>query len=183
MATSKTFNQGAYKKYKRTGRFRSGSELRVSKFLNDKGAKWKYEVLKYKYYTASKRQVICENCGPVKAVIEKTYLPDFFLSNGVVLEVKGRLTSADRTKMVAVKKQHPDLDVRLVFDYDRKYNAAGDKYSDWAEKAGIPWCIKTIPDEWLLHSDQAFPRKWRALLFPNSLEAKPPTVRKKRKSK
>jgi len=176
--TPRTYGQGQYKRRKRIGRFRSNSELKTSQQLNDYGAKWKYEVLKFVYYTPSKNTVVCENCGPVKALIERYYLHDFFLSNGVILEVKGRLVAADRAKMQAMKKYHPDLDLRMVFDYDRKYNSKGDRYSDWAEKAGIPWCIKTIPEEWLLHSDQAFPRKWKAMLFPGSKEVPVPKKKK-----
>lgn len=45
----------------------------------------------------------------------KTYKPDFFLSNGIIIETKGQFDSDDRTKMKAVKTQHPQLDIRMVF--------------------------------------------------------------------
>ena len=47
---------------------------------------------------------------------DKKYTPDFFLPNGVVLEVKGRFMAEDRKKHLFIKSQYPDLDIRFVFD-------------------------------------------------------------------
>ena len=47
-------------------------------------------------------------------VIEHKYIPDFRVGD-VYLECKGWFKSTDRRKMVAVKKAHPDLDIRIVF--------------------------------------------------------------------
>lgn len=78
------------------------------------------------------------------------YLPDFVLGNGIVVECKGRLTSADRKKMLLVKKQNPKKDIRLLFMCNNKLNPRSKtRYSDWAEKNGFPWALKRIPQEWL----------------------------------
>ena len=45
--------------------------------------------------------------------------------------------------MAAVKKQHPDLDIRMVFYSRSKTNIR------WAEKYGFPYAIGKIPEEWL----------------------------------
>lgn len=45
--------------------------------------------------------------------------------------------------MVAVKRQHPDLDIRIVF-YSKKL-----KDIKWAERHGFPYAIDEIPKEWL----------------------------------
>lgn len=178
--TNKVFAR--HKKYKRQGRFRSNFELKLSQQLTDYGAKWKYELTRYIYYVPTTTPVVCPNCGPTKALAKHEYLPDFFLSNGVVLEGKGRLTAPDRRKLEAVRKYHPSLDLRIIFYYDRKYKANGERYSDWADKAGIPWAVGKIPEEWLLHSDQAFPKNWKTLYGDKDYVPVPKIKRKKKET-
>lgn len=81
----------------------------------------------------------------------RNYIPDFILPNGIYVEVKGRLTLADRQKMVWVKNSNPDLDIRFVFQRKNNYIRKGSKttYAEWAEKNGFPYAEGTIPDEWL----------------------------------
>lgn len=150
----------AKKKFKRTGRFRSNFELNISKQLIEAGAQWKYELHRYEYFLPINGEVICQTCGKTKAITRKKYLPDFFLSNGVVIEGKGRFTVPDRKKLEAVRRYNPSLDLRILFYYDRKVNAKGDRYSTWAEKHGIPWAVGKVPEEWMLNADQPFPRSW-----------------------
>ena len=46
-----------------------------------------------------------------------TYTPDFYLpKQKIFIETKGLFTSADRQKMRLVKEQHPDLDIRFIFN-------------------------------------------------------------------
>lgn len=91
---------------------------------------------------------------PEDSVIEwvpktKKYLPDFVLKNGIVIEAKGRLTQQDRTKLLAVKEQYPEIDLRLVFMYDNKLSRESPtRYSEWAEKHGFKYAMKRIPKEW-----------------------------------
>jgi hypothetical protein len=52
--------------------------------------------------------------------------------------------------MVAVKKAHPEKDIRIVFSNNRLIAKGGKmRNSDWADKYGYPWAIKCIPEEWL----------------------------------
>lgn len=83
------------------------------------------------------------------------YTPDFKLQkkkNGVMyIETKGRWVTADRKKMKLIKEQHPDIDIRLVFQNPNQKIRKGSKttYGMWADKLGIPWAKKILPDAWL----------------------------------
>ena len=82
---------------------------------------------------------------------DKKYTPDFFLPNGVVLEVKGRFMAEDRKKHLLVREQHPHLDIRLVFmNAANKIRKGSDTtYACWCEKKGIKYADKVIPKSWL----------------------------------
>jgi len=80
-----------------------------------------------------------------------TYRPDFPLENGIIVETKGRWTSADRKKMGFVMEQNPELDIRMLFALDNKIAAKSKlRYSDWCEKRGIKYAIgNKVPKAWL----------------------------------
>lgn len=82
---------------------------------------------------------------------DHTYLPDFKLWNGIIVETKGRFVLADRKKHELIKKQHPDLDIRFVFSNSNTKISKKSKttYGMWCEKIGIPYADKKIPDAWL----------------------------------
>lgn len=72
------------------------------------------------------------------------------------IETKGYFKAADRTKHEALKKQYPDIDLRIVFSSNGWWSKAKrTRYSDWAEKKGITYHISKksdgyiIPKEWL----------------------------------
>jgi hypothetical protein len=114
--------------------FRSGLEKKVASLLQSLKVPYEYEDCKLAY------------------VLQCNYIPDFHLPNGVFLEVKGRLTSEDRRKMIAVKKSNPDLDIRFVFQapFNKIYKGSKTTYAKWAEKNGFLWTsYTTIPIEWL----------------------------------
>ena len=114
--------------------FRSGLEKNIDDFLHSTGVKYEYESKKVPY------------------VLSCNYTPDFVLDNGICLEAKGHLSPDDRRKMLAVKKQHQDLDIRFVFQapYNKIYKGSRTTYAKWAEKHGFPWShFKSIPEEWL----------------------------------
>lgn len=81
----------------------------------------------------------------------RTYTPDLVLPNGIVLECKGVLTTADRAKMLWVREAHPHLDIRFVFQRASNKIAPKSKttYADWCNANGFLWCERTIPPEWL----------------------------------
>lgn len=89
--------------------------------------------------------------------IKSNYIPDFIIIFGdgrkLYIECKGYFKYQDREKMIAVKRDNPDLDIRLVFYRDSPSSLGkGSKTrpSEWAEKYGFPWSVQEIPKEWLV---------------------------------
>ena len=115
--------------------FRSGLEEKIADLFVELGVKYEYEPHKVPYQ------------------IQFNYTPDFLLPNGVYLEAKGYWEAEDRRKIKAVKQQHPELDLRMVFQ--APFNTISKKskttYAKWCEKHDIPWTSFTnIPLDWLI---------------------------------
>lgn len=83
-----------------------------------------------------------------------TYTPDFQLPNGIIIETKGRFVASDRKKHLLVKKQHPEMDIRFVFQNAKGKINKGSKttYADWCNKNGFIYAEKQIPKEWFTES-------------------------------
>ena len=84
-------------------------------------------------------------------IIEAVYRPDFILDNGVVVETKGFFSPQDRRKMLAVQKQHPDLDIRLCFQNAKDKISRAKRsitYGQWATRHGFKWASGNIPKDW-----------------------------------
>ncbi len=84
----------------------------------------------------------------------RIYTPDFIINraNGSLLyiETKGYFYPAARTKMRAIKKAHPTLDIRMVFQKNLLINKRTDfTYMKWAERNNFPAAVGHIPKEWL----------------------------------
>jgi hypothetical protein len=123
------------KKYKH--QYKSNSEYDAAQQLHKLKIDFEYERDKLEY-------VWTEN---------KSYTPDFFLPNGIILEVKGRFMVEDRKKHLFIKKQYPKLDIRFVFDnpYRKLYKGGRMTYADWCDKYGYKFCKLNdgIPKNWL----------------------------------
>jgi hypothetical protein len=91
--------------------YRSGLELKIADYLKQQKCKYKYEALKIEWEDLTYR----------------TYTPDFVLYNGIIIETKGMFTAADRKKHLAIKKQHPQLDIRFVFENSNRKLRKGAK--------------------------------------------------------
>jgi len=80
-----------------------------------------------------------------------TYTPDFVFPNGLIVETKGRFTTADRKKHQLIKQQHPELDIRFVFQNAnaKLYKGSPTTYAMWCKKNGFLYAHKTIPEAWL----------------------------------
>lgn len=115
--------------------YRSGLELKVAKELDDQGFDYLYEKVKIEWEDLAYR----------------TYTPDFVLSNGIIIETKGQFTAADRRKHLAIKKQHPNLDIRFVFENSRRKLRKGAKstYAEWCVKYNFLYYDRIIPEDWL----------------------------------
>ena len=86
----------------------------------------------------------------LKPARKARYTPDFILSNGIIVETKGRFLTADRQKMLLVKDQYPDLEVRFVFSNSNTKISKASKttYGVWCESKGFKYADKLIPPEW-----------------------------------
>ena len=104
--------------------------------LKRKKVKFKYESEKVSFVVPAK---------------SRTYTPDFFLSNGIIIETKGRWTLEDRKKHLLIKEQNPNLDIRIVFQNENQKIRKGSKttYADFCNKHGILFASKEIPEDWL----------------------------------
>lgn len=127
-------------------RFRSGMEARIVPSLLLIGGE--YEPIRL-VYTPSQR----------------AYIPDVVLPNGIAIEIKGWFTAADRTKMLLVKTQYPDLDVRMVLASPKQKLNKTSKTSqaEWCMKHNIPFAQNGVPDEWISR-----PTNFRSLAILNA---------------
>lgn len=115
--------------------YRSGLEQDTAKFLKERGVKFTYEEFKIKWIDPK----------------TKTYTPDFVLENGIIVETKGRFISPDRAKHLAIRDQHPELDIRFVFTNSKTklYKGSKTTYAMWCEKHGFKYADRVIPTAWL----------------------------------
>lgn len=114
-------------------KFRSGFERTVDLQLHSSGVAYSFEDTKIPY------------------ILECDYNPDFHLiKSNIFIETKGRLLPEDRRKHLALKKQHPELDVRFVFMYpNRNMPKTKQTHETWATRNGFKWAIGSIPQAWL----------------------------------
>lgn len=115
--------------------WRSGLEEAVMIQLRDLGVPFEYEKL------------VIPFTQPVKP---RRYTPDILLSNGIIIETKGRFVTADRQKHLLVQQQHPDLDIRFVFSRanTRISKQSRTTYAGWARDKGFLFADKLIPVAW-----------------------------------
>jgi len=116
--------------------FRSGLEEEIDNSLKIIGIDGEYEQHKI-HYTAP--------------ATDHKYTPDFRLPNGIYIETKGRFMTADRKKHLLIKDQHPDVDIRFLFQNANARLSKKSKttYAQWCIKYGFQYAEKEIPKEWL----------------------------------
>ena len=111
---------------------RSRLEERFEQIIQNFDIDYDYEITKIPY-------VVPES--------NHTYTVDWTFLNNLLVETKGYLsTHQERHKYVLLKQQHPELDLRFVFDNPNKL-CGGTKmtHGKWAEKYGFKYCsIKDI---------------------------------------
>lgn len=103
-------------------------------------------------YVAAKRNRKSLKHEPffIEYVMRGSYLPDYVLPNGIIIEAKGYLDAGCCKKMRAVKRTNPNLDIRFVFQNanGKRNKRAKLKNWEWAERHGFPWAEGTIPLDW-----------------------------------
>lgn len=120
---------------------RSGLEAKVMSNLDKRGVSYVYEPCTLPY------------------VVERGYVPDLLIGD-IYVEVKGYFRQDAQRKMRSVKKQHPDLDIRFLFQkasstvQGAKKRKDGTKMTckEWAVKYGFEWAEGEIPEEWIVNS-------------------------------
>ena len=116
-------------------KFRSNLEKRVATLLTTLGVSYEYESTKVPY------------------TIQHHYNPDFVLPNHVYLEAKGYWSAEDRRKILAVRKENPDIDLRMIFQspYNKISKRSKTTYAQWCDRHDIPWtAYHEVPLEWLI---------------------------------
>ena len=109
-------------------KLRNKFEEKTWKWLKRRKVSFKYEAQKIPY------------------VIASHYIPDFIIETRlgkVYVECKGYLRPEDKRKLVAIKRQNPAMDLRIVFYARCPSNIR------WAERNGFRYAIETIPMAWL----------------------------------
>lgn len=118
-------------------RYRSKLEERVADQLETEGIPFEYETKKLKYTVPAR---------------SATYTPDFIVGD-IFIETKGWMrNAAERQKMVLVAQEHPELDIRMVFQNAKNviYKGSHTTYAKWAEDHGFQWADGgKIPQTWI----------------------------------
>lgn len=130
---SRSFSKKAWAAAQKHG-YRSSLEVKIQKFLTEKGISFKYEAEKIQWEDRRFRK----------------YTPDFILPNGIIIEAKGLFTPEDRRKHKEINKQHPNLEIRFVFENSKRKISKVSKttYADWCDSLGIIHADKEMPIEW-----------------------------------
>lgn len=126
-------------------KYKSKLEKNVANKLKEMGIKFKYEPFRIPYLIPLEKH---------------HYTPDFVPDKSkIIIEAKGRLTIADRKKMLLLKEQHPDYRFCLLFERANKplYKGSKTTYAEWAEKHGFEWSDfykGGIPERWVLNDSK-----------------------------
>ncbi len=122
--------------------FRSGLEADNAKFLETKGQPIRFEAIKIPFTVP---------------ITYRKYTPDFVLRNGIIVETKGKLEPKDRAKHMLIAQQHPELDIRFVFQrpHDKIVKGSKTTYAAWCDKHGFKWAARVIPEHWLIEDGPA----------------------------
>ena len=118
--------------------FRSGLEQKIALQLTSRGANYVYESKQSKVeYVVPERHT--------------TYLPDFVLGNGVIIEAKGLFTAKDRQKHLLIQKQKPHLDIRFIFGDSKKRLSKKSRtsYACWCVKNNFQYADNKVPQLWI----------------------------------
>jgi len=151
------------RKAKRLG-FRSGGEMHMTTALKEAGVTFLYE----------ERSLIIPYIIPES---NHKYLPDFFLKklDGTIMYIdyKGKWELDDRNKHYLIQEQHPNLDIRIIFERDpaKQYIGAPRRSSSYADictkgcgrgkwrEFSLPFSfvkrVRGLPPRWI-------PQKWLA---------------------
>lgn len=127
--------------------YRSGLEKNIAAQLEAEGLSFEFEKHKFKYDVPAR---------------VSTYTPDFKVGS-IIIESKGAFgygpnkfsggdPAKERQKLLLIKAQHPDIDLRIVFQRasTKIYPKSPTTYAKWATDNGFKFADKgVIPPEWI----------------------------------
>jgi hypothetical protein len=93
----------------------------------------------------------CEDCGSKNIGRDTVYTPDFFFPEWII-EAKGKFTSRDRKRVLALMQEWGETGIRfgMLFMRDNKLSKSSKtRYSEWCEKNGIPYAVGWFKKEWM----------------------------------
>lgn len=135
--------------------YRSGLEKKVAEQLEQAGVAFAHEA-KWVRYVVPQR--------------DAKYLPDFVFDEGdtvcpIIIEAKGRFgggnpkfrqpatdSAKERQKLILLREQHPELDIRIVFQRAATpiYPKSPTSHGKWATDHQFKWSDKGIvPQQWI----------------------------------
>ena len=121
-------------------KFKSKLEEDFNDFLIKQKIKFGYEDYKVSYLKPEKLS---------------KYTPDFNCpaidTFKIIFETKGQFLTSDRKKHLLIKAQHPNLDIRFVFqnENNKLYRGSPTTYAKWCEQHNFKFANRIIPKEWL----------------------------------
>lgn len=105
-------------------KFASKAEMEFAKHLTEVGVEWEYEPVKIPY-----------------VLPPRVYKPDFRIKGtNTYIEYKGFFDPEARLKMLCVKEQNPELDIKFAFMNEKNRiskSKSAMTYRDWAIKYGF----------------------------------------------
>jgi hypothetical protein len=126
--------------------YRSGLEKNIAAQLEAEGVTFEFDKHTFEYDVPARKA---------------KYTPDFKVGS-IVIESKGAFgygpgrfsgdPAKERQKLLLVKAQHPDIDLRIVFQRasTKIYKGSPTTYAKWATDNGFLWADKgSIPPEWI----------------------------------
>lgn len=125
--------------------YRSKLEQLTAALLKKNKIKFEYEAKRIPFRSRVKSGE-CGDCTGTHVFQKRAYLPDFTLEDGRIVEAKGRLTSSERTKFLAIRNTNPEIRIAFVFGADNKLTKGKDRrYSDWCVDNGFEYAVKALP--------------------------------------
>lgn len=92
----------------------------------------------------------------VKPAKKSKYNPDFSITKSdgteMFIETKGRFLTEDRQKHLLIRQQHPEVDIRFIFQnaHGKIGKTSKTTYAKWCDDKGFKWADKgIIPKAWL----------------------------------
>lgn len=122
-------------------RYKSRLEDRIAQQLEEEGVGFTYEANKHPYVIPARKA---------------KYVEDFDLGP-FLIEAKGYFTPDDRKKLLLLKEQSPELDIRLLFQRatNKLHKASPTTYAKWCDDHGFQWADGgKVPREWIAEAKQ-----------------------------